>query len=58
MGFAQQCQPVGPVQICVFGDRGARKGSPASFLEKLCRLGLGVLSVQRKMVPHCANGCG
>jgi hypothetical protein len=37
MGFAQQAYPVGPVQICVFGDEGARKGSPTSLLEKLCR---------------------
>jgi hypothetical protein len=48
MGFAQQCYPVGPVQICVFGDEGAGEGSPTSLMEKLCRLGLGVLSVQSK----------
>ena len=48
MGFAQPCYPVGPVQICVFGDEGAGEGSPTSLMEKLCRLGLGVLSVQSK----------
>jgi len=48
MGFAQQCYPVGPVQICVFGDEGAGEGSPTSLMEKLCRLGLGILSVQSK----------
>jgi hypothetical protein len=35
MGFAQQCYPVGPVQICVFGDGGARKGSSTPWLEAL-----------------------
>jgi hypothetical protein len=48
MGFAQQCYPVGPVQNCVFGDEGAGKDSPTSLMEKLCRLGLSVLSVQSK----------
>ena len=31
-----------------FGDEGAGEGSPTSLMEKLCRLGLGVLSVQSK----------
>jgi len=48
MGFAQQCYPVAPVQICVFGDEGAGYGSPTSLMEKLCRLGLSFLSVQSK----------